>query len=55
MPKESKMSSVLFRIEVYEHSFGCPDYNLMGYDNLVDIYHDCKKHYEILEREANKK
>lgn len=43
------MGSVEFRIEIYHHnsdnpsdwSFGCPELDLMGYNNLEELYWRC--------------
>jgi len=43
------MSSVAFRIEVYHHgsntasdySYGCPQFSLMGYTDLDELFWDC--------------
>ena len=35
------MSSVYFRIEVYEDSVGCPELNLMGYSDINELLEDC--------------
>lgn len=46
---ETRMGSIEFRIEVYSHnsnsvsdwSYGCPEFNLMGYINLDELFWDC--------------
>lgn len=42
------MTSVINRIiiEEYEDSYGCPQYDLMGYDNLMTLMIDVDKHIE---------
>lgn len=38
------MSSVLFRIEIYSvDNFGCPEFGLMGYDDMDELRLDCWK------------
>jgi len=42
------MSSYKYRIEIYEDnlgnwSYGCPDMNLMGYHDLVELLFDLKE------------
>ena len=39
------MSSVFFRIEAYDGSYGCPVYGLMGYTNIDELVQDCWDHY----------
>ena len=47
------MSSVLWRIEIYEGgSFGCPEFNLMGYGNIIDLLEDCHEHYVKLGKQV---
>ena len=35
------MSSHYFRIDVYEDSFGCPELDLMGYNDINRLLDDC--------------
>ena len=39
------MSSVFFRIEAYNCSYGCPEYGLMGYTKIENLVQDCWDHY----------
>ena len=39
------MPSRYFSIEVYECSFGCPEYGLMGYSDIDELLLDCWDEY----------
>jgi len=40
------MSSTYFRIEVYgDASFGCPELDLMGYNDIEELLIDCWRKY----------
>jgi len=40
------MSSYYFKIEIYGiNNFGCPEFNLMGYENIEKLISDCWNTY----------
>lgn len=46
------MSSVYFRIEVYGGAnYGCPEFGLMGYNNISELIYDCWDYYHQLNSE----
>ena len=51
------MSSIYFRIEIYgKSSYGCPEFDLMGYNNINELIEDCWDYYyqTYSEEEQNK-